>query len=148
MKKTNETRRNEWITMAEYARREGMARSSIFQAVREGRLESNGQTGRACRVRGKIAGSYRQFTPAQYAEFQRLKIEKLRLDTELLKWKSPEYRKEMCRRYMEAMINAYLAAFGDLGDKLEAIGIPIKELVDRCNADFIARARRRVDELN
>ena len=146
MKKTNKDSRDEWVTMAEYARRESMARSSILQAVREGRLESNGQTGRACRVRGKIAGSYRQFTPEQYAEFQRLKIEKLRLDTELLKWKSPEYRREQRRKWTEVFIEAYLAGFGDLGDKLEAIGIPIKELVDRCNADFIARVRRRVDE--
>ena len=147
MKKTKRSSRDEWVTMAEYARREGMARSSIFQAVREGRLKSNGQTGRACRVRGKIAGSYRQFTPEQYAEFQRLKIEKLRLDTELLKWKSPEYRKEMRRQWTEAFIAAYLAAFGDLGDKLEEIGIPIKELVDRCNADLIARIWKRIDEL-
>ena len=47
----------EWITMAAYAARAGISRVGVLKAVREGRLESNGKTGRECRVRGEIMPS-------------------------------------------------------------------------------------------
>lgn len=48
---------DDWITMAAYAARAGMSRPGVLKAVREGRLESNGRTGRECRVRGEIMPS-------------------------------------------------------------------------------------------
>lgn len=54
---------DDWITMAAYAARAGMSRPGVLKAVREGRLESNGKTGRECRVRGEIIPSVQAGEP-------------------------------------------------------------------------------------
>lgn len=40
----------DWVTMAEFARKEGVSKMAITKAVRAGRLLTNGKTGRECRI--------------------------------------------------------------------------------------------------
>ena len=49
----------QWLTQAEFARAHGISREAVRQAVLNGRLESNGKSGRDCRVRGELAESAR-----------------------------------------------------------------------------------------
>ena len=53
-----------WLTMAEYARRNGITREAVRQAVKNGRIEHNGKTGRECRVRGPLAEPVHAVAPA------------------------------------------------------------------------------------
>ena len=146
-------RRKQWLTMAEYARQHGYCRSGIFRAVRTGRLESNGRTGRACRVRGEISGSSKISRPNDPIEeaLQAARIEKIRLNTELQKLKNKETRDAMRRNVAEIFIEEYIRAFTPVKPwfaslQLDAAKLEkLRNLYDECTANFISAIRNRID---
>ena len=102
-----------WLTMADYAKLHQISREAVRQAVKAGRIEHNGRTGRACRVRGEISGSSKISRPNDPIEeaLQAARIEKISLNTELQKLKNKEMRDALFREWSGILIDEYLRAF-------------------------------------
>ncbi|MBQ9502600.1 MAG: hypothetical protein IJU70_10630, partial [Lentisphaeria bacterium] len=85
--------------MAEYARRQGITREAVRQAVTAGRLETNGKVGRACRVRGVLDHARNHVAGRDSGYLAEARLEKLRADIEVQRQKleinERERRKEI-----------------------------------------------------
>lgn len=149
---------NQWLTMAEYARRAGLARSTILEAVRTGRLEYNKKTGRACRVRGPLAQRTDNAAPLPDSgandqdSLSRAKLEKMRADIELQKQKIAENRDAMRREFAEAVIEEYAQAFAPVKARLTEMRLradqlsALRKLIASCTAVFESNLRKRLIE--
>lgn len=149
-----------WLTMAEYARRNGISREAVRQAVKAERIEHNGKTGRECRVRGELMESTRIAVPAvkpsdqsadlPAASLAEVKLEKLRADIELQRQRINENRDAMRREFAEAVIEEYLRAFAPLKTqltemRLDAVKLAVlRKLIDSCTASFETALRKRM----
>ncbi len=142
-----------WWTQAEYAARHGISRSAVRQAVKAGRLESNGKSGHACRVRGALAETAKltvpknpQMSEAETAEYtlrmQLAKIAKLEADVELSRQRLLENR---CRQYLEfaALIaEVYNRCFTPIRARLAEMRLTAEQLsalqsvIAECTANF------------
>ena len=145
-----------WQTMAEYARSNGISREAVRQAVSAGRLESNGKSGRACRVRGKLAESsrtvIRRGKSENNSELTDAKLEKLRADTALQKQKITENIELSRRAYIGLIVEEYIRAFSPLKIQLTELRLPAEKLtvltnlIDSCLADFTSGVEKRLNE--
>lgn len=144
-----------WQTMAEFARSNGISREAVRQAVSAGRLESNGKSGRACRVRGKLAESSRSVIrrgKENNSELTDAKLEKLRADTALQKQKITENIELSRRAYIGLIVEEYIRAFSPLKIQLTELHLPAEKLavltnlIDSCLADFTSGVEKRLNE--
>lgn len=146
-----------WLTMAEYAQQRGISREAVRKAVRAGRIEHNGKTGRECRVRGEMAESARLTLPpnptgAKNTELADVKLEKLRADIELQRMRINQNRSAQRREFAEIFIEEYVRAFAPLKAELTALRLTaaklaaLRKLVDTCTAAFESALRKRMIE--
>ena len=146
-----------WLTMAEYARRNGITREAVRQAVKNGRIEHNGETGRACRVRGPLAEPVHAVAPATSntaadTRFAEAKLEKLKADVELQRQRIAANINESRRAYMEMLLEEYVQAFTPFKSRLVELRLTADQLaalgsvVEECLQSFLARVQQRIDE--
>lgn len=146
-----------WLTMADYAKLHKISREAVRQAVKAGRIEHNGKTGRDCRVRGDLAESSRITVPASSPEAQNqpladAKLEKLRADIELQRQRLKENRDAIRRETAEIFIEEYVRAFAPVKAGLAALRLnaaklaELRKLIDSCSANFEAAFRKRMIE--
>lgn len=112
------------MTMAEYARAHNLAHASVRQAVREGRLRSNGKRGRECRVIVDDGPEEEDGGKAQ----------------------SPEYKRYLAARCRKVKADARLAELQDETRIREIRSEAIAEFLDSLDAVFID-ARRKLESL-
>lgn len=157
----------EWITQSEYARKHGLSRAGVYYAVREGRLESNGKRGRACRVRGSLAPSLRgipnrrggaqaepegEETRQAREELQAARLEKLRLQIALQQARNPENQARERRAILTALLESYRAAYAGVRERFAELELPPPELEnlqkewDSSAARFEAALTAKIDE--
>ena len=146
-----------WLTMAEYARRNGITREAVRQAVKNGRIEHNGETGRACRVRGPLAEPVHAVAPATSntaadTRFAEAKLEKLKADVELQRQRIAANINESRRAYVEMILEEYVQAFTPFKSRLVELRLTADQLaalgsvVEECLQSFLARVQQRIDE--
>lgn len=146
-----------WLTMADYAKQHKISREAVRQAVKAGRIEHNGKTGRDCRVRGDLAESSRITVPASSPDAQNqpladAKLEKLRADIELQRQRLKENRDAIRRETAEIFIEEYVRAFAPVKAGLAALRLnaaklaELRKLIDSCSANFEAAFRKRMIE--
>ena len=146
-----------WLTMADYAKLHQISREAVRQAVKAGRIEHNGKTGRDCRVRGDLAESSRITVPASSSDTPNqpladAKLEKLRADIELQRQRLKENRDAIRRETAEIFIEEYVRAFAPVKAGLTALRLDaaslaaLRKLIDTCTAEFTASFRKRVIE--
>ena len=146
--------KQKWVTMAEKAREIGIARSSLLQAVREGRIEWNGKTGRECRVRGPLSEPEKNGKSGVYAatDLSEAKLAKLQADTALQEQRLKENQEAQWRAFADATCEDYLAAFAPLSAKLTEMRLPatklaaLRKTVEECTAEFLRRQKKRYEE--
>ena len=147
----------QWLTMAEYARRNGITREAVRQAVKSGRIEHNGKTGRACRVRGPLAEPVHAVAPATSntaadTRFAEAKLEKLKADVELQRQRIAANINESRRAYVEMILEEYVQAFTPFKSRLVELRLTADQLaalgsvVEECLQSFLARVQQRIDE--
>ena len=141
--------------MAEFARRNGISRPAVLQAVRDGRVESNGKTGRDCRVRGKLAEpergprANRVMAGAELSDLSAAKLEKLKADTALQTQRLKENREAEWRQFAEAVSEEYLQAFSPLTARLTEMRLPapklaaLRKIIDECTKTFTDALKKR-----
>ena len=128
----------DWMTQSEYSRRTGFAMATIHDAIEAGRLETNGQSGRACRVRGRLipaqpAGSRKRKIAATQQKTD-LELEKVRVDVELKMQRLEAIQREQRRTYMSCICAAFLQAFAPFKGKLVELRLSPEQLADLQNA--------------
>ena len=150
----------QWLTMAEYARRNRISRVAVLKAVRDGRIEHNGETGRACRVRGPLAEPVHAVAPATsqsgapsaVLSLAEAKLEKLKADVELQRQRIAANINESRRAYVEMMLEEYVQAFTPFKSRLVELRLTAEQLaalgsvVEECLQSFLARVQQRIDE--
>ena len=147
----------QWLTMAEYARRNGITREAVRQAVKNGRIEHNGETGRACRVRGPLAEPVRAVVSKtgggdSNSILAEAKLEKIRADVELQKQRIQSNIDEARRGYIEMILEEYIRAFSPFKARLTELRLTADQLaalqtiVDECLQSFQDGVEKRIDE--
>lgn len=145
---------DQWLTMSEYARQHGISREAVRRAVKAGRIEHNGKTGRECRVRGDLAESSRIIVAPNRSEkaLTDIKLEKLRADIDYQRQRIKETREAMRRNVAEIFIEEYIRAFAPVKAGLTALRLDaaslaaLRKLIDTCTTEFTASFRKRVIE--
>lgn len=143
-----------WLTQSEYARRNGITREAVRQAVSAGRLETNGKAGRACRVRGVLdhARNPQPKTPADREDLASARLEKLRADIELQRQRIDANVEAMRREFAEIMLEEYARAFAPMKARLAELRLPaetlaeFRSLIGDCAAAFEAAVEKRLGE--
>lgn len=144
-----------WQTMAEYARTEGISREAVRQAVLAGRLQSNGKTGRQCRVKGPLAQTVRIKTDSAEENPGKLadaKLAKLLTDVELQKQKLFINIQNSRRFFIQMIVEEYITAFAPLKVKLIELELSAKQLsvlgkiIENCTNDFSTRVEKKLIE--
>lgn len=146
--------KDKWVTMAEKARELGVSRPAILQAVREGRIESNGKTGRECRVRGALAEPVRNSMPrtADGINIEALagaKLENLKRDAILKDQRIKANREAQWREDADAIAEEYLRAFAPVTARLTEMRLPaaklavLRKIISDCTAEFFAGLKKR-----
>ena len=141
-----------WLTMAEYARRTGISREAVRQAVAAGRIETNGKSGRDCRVRGKLAEPAKTVVKDKNTDLADAKLEKLRADIELQKQKIVENIELSRRSYVNILVEEYLRSFAPLKICLTELKLnedeirKFSELIESCLQDFCRGVEKRLNE--
>ena len=147
-----------WLTMAEYARRHGISREAVRQAVKAGRVEHNGEAGRACRVRGELAEPVRAVsspaapTGGEDGRLADVKLEKLRVEVGLQRQRLQENIRESRRRYVELLVEEYVRAFSPFKAQLAELRltepqlVKLRKLVDDCLQAFTDGVDKRLRE--
>lgn len=145
-----------WYSMSEFARRNGIARQSVMQAVRAGRVETNGKSGRECRVRGKLAEPERGVrlnrAGSELSDLSAAKLEKLKADTKLQTQRLKENREAEWRQFAEAVSEEYLQAFSPLTARLTEMRLPaqklsaLRKIIDDCTKSFMDALKKRWQE--
>lgn len=147
----------QWLTMAEYARRNGITREAVRQAVKNGRIENNGKTGRECRVRGPLAEPVHAVAPATSnpaadTRLAEVKLAKLKADVELQRQRIAANVNESRRAYVEMILEEYVQAFTPFKSRLVELRLTADQLsalgsvVEECLQSFLARVQQRIDE--
>ena len=143
-----------WLTMAEYARRNGISRPAVLKAVQTGRVESNGKTGRECRVRGPLAEPVHAVMPKiaparQMSDLSEAKLAKLQADAKLQEQRLKETQELQWRQFADAVCEDYMESFATLPALLTEMRLPAPKLaalrkrVEECTTEFLSRMRRR-----
>ena len=146
-----------WLTMTEYARRNGITREAVRQAVKNGRIEHNGETGRACRVRGPLAEPVRAVVPKtgggdSNSILAEAKLEKIRADVELQKQRIQSNIDEARRGYIEMILEEYIRAFSPFKARLTELRLTadqlaaLQSIVNECLQSFADGVEKRIDE--
>lgn len=143
-----------WLTMAEYARRNGISREAVRQAAAAGRIETNGKSGRDCRVRGKLAETVRTVVKSggEKSELADAKLEKLRADIKLQEQKITENIELSRRSYVNILVEEYIRAFAPLKVQLTELHLPadklavLTALIDSCLAEFCSGVEKKLNE--
>ena len=146
----------EWLTQSEFARTHGISREAVRQAVLNGRLESNGKCGRACRVRGELAESARITVPnassSTAGDLAEAKLQKLLADIELQKQKISENIDLQRRSYIGMIIEEYTKAFAPLKVKLSELRLDpvqlevLRDTIEACTRQFTSEVEKRLNE--
>lgn len=147
---------NEWMTQSEYSRRTGIATTTIRDAITSGRLETNGMTGHACRVRGRMAPAKRDLARkrkiATAQQKNDLDLEKTRVDVELKLQRLDSIRRDQRRSYMSEICDAFMQAFAPLKGKLIELRMSEEQLatlqanLESCMADFDSRVQEAINK--
>lgn len=149
----------QWLTQAEFARAHGISREAVRQAVLNGRLESNGKSGRDCRVRGELAESARITIPdasstgsSTAGDLAEAKLQKLLADIELQRQKISENIDLQRRSYIGMIIEEYTKAFSPLKVKLSELRLDqaqlevLRNTIDDCTRQFISEVEKLLNE--
>ena len=143
----------QWLTMAQYAKSHGISREAVRKAVKVGRIESNGKTGKDCRVKGPMAESVRIIVKdSPVGDLAEAKLEKLRADVALQQQKIRSNRIAFRREFSEAVIEEYLRAFAPVKTFLADLRLSAEKLtslqtmIEKCTADFEVALRKRAEE--
>ena len=144
---------SEWMTLSQAAKKHGITREAMRQAVKNNRIEWNGKTGRECRVRGPLAEPVRNtVTGSDIADLAGAKLENLKRDAILKDQRIKENREAQWRAYADATCEDYLAAFAPLSAKLTEMRLPapklaaLRKTVEECTAEFLRRQKKRYEE--
>ena len=131
----------EWMTQAEFARKEGVSRMAVCKAIRAGRLKTNGKPGKACRVHSacSLADSRTQRfdeprkpkspelhpdpniegSPApQMSVYQAVRTKKLLADIEAQNYRNEAKYNAMLKQVSEKQFEFFSAAFAPVKDIL------------------------------
>ena len=125
----------EWMTQAEFARKEGVSRMAICHAIRSGRLRTNGKSGKACRIQScctlassrtnipanlKYAnsGDGQKADPMQTTDYHEARTQKLLAEIEAANFRNESKYNEMLRQVSEKQLELFSAAFAPVKDKL------------------------------
>ena len=149
----------QWLTQAEFARAHGISREAVRQAVLNGRLESNGKSGRDCRVRGELAESARITIPdasstgsSTAGDLAEAKLQKLLADIELQRQKISENIDLQRRSYIGMIIEEYTKAFAPLKVKVSELRLDpvqlevLRHTIDDCTRQFTSEVEKRLNE--
>lgn len=149
----------QWLTQAEFARAHGISREAVRQAVLNGRLESNGKSGRDCRVRGELAESARITIPdasstgsSTAGDLAEAKLQKLLADIELQRQKISDNIELQRRQYIGMIISEYTKAFSPLKVKLSELRLDqaqlevLRNTIDDCTRQFISEVEKLLNE--
>lgn len=153
-----------WLTQSDAARRLGVSREAIRQAIAARRIEWNGKSGRDCRVRGDLLPAHTlppltrapkgcitpkstrtPKTPAQNTPADQLidaRLRKLESDIALQTMRLESHKQEIYAQAMTNFQTAYESAFSPLKKFLLSLDLPAETLrelariADQCDADF------------
>jgi molecular chaperone GrpE (heat shock protein) len=112
------------MTMAEYARAHNLAHASVRQAVREGRLRSNGKRGRECRVIVEDGPEEEDGGKAQSTEYKRYlaaRCRKVKADAKLAELQEETRIREIREKAITEFIDSLEPIFAEIRRKLEAL---------------------------
>ena len=148
----------EWMTQAEFARKEGVSRMAVNQAIRAGRLRTNGKTGRACRInaectlastRTNIPASLKNVPnageeqhPSAMTGYQEARTKKLLAEIEAANYRNEQKYNEMLRQVSEKQFELYSAAFAPVKDTLINLHLnseqyaTLRSLIEKAMNDF------------
>ena len=149
--------KDKWQTISEYARDAGLNRSSVSRAVKDGRIRSNGKTGRDCRVRGPMAEPVRNTFSKSAAgskieDLAGARLENLKRDAILKDQRIKKNQEAQWRLYADATCEDYLAAFAPITARLTEMRLPVSKLailrkiIEECTADFFRRQKMRWED--
>lgn len=141
------------VTMAQYARLHGISQAAVLKAVREGRLNSNGNTGRCARVWGKIlnARNPQPKSPADREDLAEARLEKLRADIEVQRQKLETTERERRKEIGEIMLEEYHKAFAPMRARIVEMRLGaaklamLRKMAEEAAQAFDAAVRRRLD---
>lgn len=144
-----------WLTQSEYARIARVNPSTIARAIKAGRLETNGKTGKDCRVRGPMVdrrGNARKQKVLQAQEKGELDIEKARVDVELKLQKLASVQRDQRRAYMQTVSDVFVQTFAPLKARLIELRLDagqlerLRDILEACMADFDQVMTERMNE--
>lgn len=144
-----------WLTQSEYAKIKGIKPASVHDAIKAGRIEWNGKTGKDCRVRGPMVdrrGNARKQKVLQAQEKGELDIEKARVDVELKLQKLASIRREQRRSYMQTVCEVFVQTFAPFKAHLIELRLDqtaltaLSELWGKCITDFNSVMAERIAE--
>lgn len=110
------------MTMAEYAREKNLAHASVRQAVREGRLRSNGKLGRECRVIVEDVADGEdgpKDSSAAYKKYLSARCRKVKADARLSELQEETRIREIRSEAITEFLESLDAVFVDVRRKLE-----------------------------
>lgn len=115
-----------WITVREYAEREGIQAQSVGRRVKSGRVKMKKEDGRVYIEVPDEEGQEQTMTPTQALnaslatrydvenELKKAKVRNLEAEIVLKKQKSVVYRERLRTEFCEGILEAYTDAFSDL----------------------------------
>lgn len=133
----------EWVTQSEFARKEGVSRMAVNQAIRAGRLRTNGKTGRACRInaectlastRTNIPASLKNVPnageeqhPSAMTGYQEARTKKLLAEIEAANYRNKQKYNEMLRQVSEKQFELFSSAFAPVKDMLINLNLSARQ---------------------
>lgn len=140
----------EWITQAEFAKRQGVSRMAISKAIAAGRLRTNGKQGRECRIDSTCSlAATRSQKPVNLHKapeseeavsqplslWQAAKVKKLAIDIETAKLRNEELYKQMLRQVSEKQFEIFIQHFAPVREALIQLRLPADQ-IDRLKQIF------------
>lgn len=142
-----------WVTQSEYARRYGISREAVHQAIHAGRLATNGKSGRECRVDASVdIADTRKQEPAQSETLIDARLRKLQVDTEYQRQRIQANRKEMMREVSELMLEEFCKSFAPLKKHITSLRLSrehlseFKRIVGGCLTEFDNAVKERMND--
>ena len=143
-----------WLTQSEYARRHGVSREAVHQAIHAGRLATNGKSGRECRVDATVdIAATRKQEPSTELTLVDARLRKLQVDIEFQRQKIAANRRDMMREVSELMLEEFCKSFAPLKKQLTSLRLSreqiaeFRKLVSECLTSFDNAVKERMNEL-
>lgn len=133
--------KGQWLTQTEYAKAKGVTVQAVTKMIRTGRVETNGKSGRECRVRAITSDSL----------LESARIEKIHADIDLQRMKLSDRVDQIRRECYDQILEEYERAFAPLKVRLIDLHLnaaqtaSLRKIFDGCVSTFLTGCRARMN---